>query len=482
MKYVAIIAALFLLPTISHASVQVSEVAWMGIAGTNGQYGEWVELYNNGSEPVDLAGWQLAKDGGTKPLFTLTKTIPAGGYLLVERTTASVPDPVPGIDDEAGTFGSNGLSNEGEHLVLMDANKTVVDDLSYASGWPAGDAATKKTMQLRGSGWITAAATPGAVAGVAVEDESEDKEEEGTKSTNAKAVATSGVKKERAVMPKNTVVPHLEYTFPAIAYKGLPYSYAVAAVLEYGLHAEEGEVVWNMGDGTVVRQPVRLPVSHVYRYPGTYTVSVAFYPVVDEVLATTPSLTGMKTIAITVPTITLAAIEEGSAVQLTNDSSTAIDLSGWQISTPLGGRIFPDMTILSPKTSITIAADALGLATVANAVLKSPDGATVAGVPSIEPAAVERDEKSNGVVKTVRASSSKASRNSSVLEIAPEDIIPLAATATEAFAEGSAVVQGGTGTSDAPTESRTRMVILSAALLFVIGLFILLERTKVRQE
>ncbi len=48
---------------------------------------EWLELYNSGTEAVDLTGWHFAK--GITFTFTNT-TIPAGGYLVVTANRLSL--------------------------------------------------------------------------------------------------------------------------------------------------------------------------------------------------------------------------------------------------------------------------------------------------------------------------------------------------------------------------------------------------------
>ena len=141
------------------ASIRINEVAWMGTAAS--QYSEWIELYNDGPDAVSLDGWKIYKTGNTL-LYTLSKSINAGGYVLVERITASAPDAVRGIDDEAGTFGGGGLRNTGEDLTLEDKDGNAVNILPFADGWPAGDAKNKDTMQWTGTKWITAPGTPDA--------------------------------------------------------------------------------------------------------------------------------------------------------------------------------------------------------------------------------------------------------------------------------------------------------------------------------
>ncbi len=49
-----------------------------------GEFDDWLEIYNNGAEDLNLAGYQLTDDAGEPALFTFPDiTIAAGGFLLV---------------------------------------------------------------------------------------------------------------------------------------------------------------------------------------------------------------------------------------------------------------------------------------------------------------------------------------------------------------------------------------------------------------
>lgn len=90
-----------------------------------GEYEDWIELYNTTPEPISLAGLYLSDDAAepTKWAFSSTATIPAHGYLLVWAD-----------DDEnsaEGTHAGFKLSATGEHLVLSYATGVVIDSLSF---------------------------------------------------------------------------------------------------------------------------------------------------------------------------------------------------------------------------------------------------------------------------------------------------------------------------------------------------------------
>lgn len=135
------------------ANVVINEIAWMG---TSMDYNdEWIELYNNSGSPVVLDDWKLNAADGT-PSITLSGTIPAYGYYLLERTDdQSVSGTV------ADLIYSGALGNTGEHLKLIDLAGSVIDEVDT---WYAGDNTAKATMEridpnvggTSSSNWATA--------------------------------------------------------------------------------------------------------------------------------------------------------------------------------------------------------------------------------------------------------------------------------------------------------------------------------------
>jgi phosphatidylserine/phosphatidylglycerophosphate/cardiolipin synthase-like enzyme len=111
--------------------VVINEVAWMGTTISSSD--EWLELYNPGTQAVDLSGWMLTD--GDDITITLSGTIPAQGYYLLERTN---DDSVPGVAADQTYPGS--LSNTGEVISLRDDVAVLVDEVPCGSGWFSGHA------------------------------------------------------------------------------------------------------------------------------------------------------------------------------------------------------------------------------------------------------------------------------------------------------------------------------------------------------
>ena len=96
---------------------------------------EFIELYNNGSDAVDMENWTLSEAVGfTFPQFTLN----AGEYVVITKS-AAVFDPIFGVTSFQWDQNNSALNNTGETILLSDANGNFVDSVAYKGGfdgWP----------------------------------------------------------------------------------------------------------------------------------------------------------------------------------------------------------------------------------------------------------------------------------------------------------------------------------------------------------
>lgn len=126
--------------------VVISEVAWAGSADSASD--EWIELYNNTNQSIDLTNWMIDDDNGAQT-YPLQGSIGAHSYLLLESRELSTS--LPG-----DVIKTTSLSNAGDSLVLKDAGQHAIDTVNSTSGtWFAGSATTHATMErtdLQGDG------------------------------------------------------------------------------------------------------------------------------------------------------------------------------------------------------------------------------------------------------------------------------------------------------------------------------------------
>ncbi len=305
----ALIAAV--VPSVTSASILISEVAWMG--SEDNANAEWIELYNNGEEH-SLDGWSLSAIDGS-PHIELEGTVQAGGYVLLERTS---DDTVPG--EAALVIYTGSLANAGEELVLKDDTGTVVDRVEGSEEWEiGGNNDTKETLQRSGDppigGFITAPPTPGKGGGVATVD---DDTESNVSYTTGNIL--SGSKDDDEALER--LEPALTIVVPAerTVLVGVPLTYGAETYQERGKPVSVTNMTWNFGDGTEVQG---LRAEHTYRYPGTYvmTVEAKRKNFIRDV-----SDTASMVVKVVEPNIEITAAT-AAYIEIQNTSDAALDLS-----------------------------------------------------------------------------------------------------------------------------------------------------------
>ena len=125
----------------SALGVVINEIAWMG---TEISYNdEWIELYNNTGQDVNLEGWTIIAQDGT-PTINLSGTIPNYSFFLLERTDDTTVFNVTADQTYTGSLG-----NTGEYLKLFDSQDNLIDEINCDEGWFAGDNSSKQTMERK---------------------------------------------------------------------------------------------------------------------------------------------------------------------------------------------------------------------------------------------------------------------------------------------------------------------------------------------
>ncbi|MCP4311284.1 MAG: T9SS type A sorting domain-containing protein [Bacteroidetes bacterium] len=93
-------------------------------ADQNGEFDDWIELYNNSSSALSLNGYFLSDDAGEPGKWEFPDTIIAAGAYLVVWADNDIL--------QQGMHASFKLSASGEEIVLSDASGVLLDQVSYA--------------------------------------------------------------------------------------------------------------------------------------------------------------------------------------------------------------------------------------------------------------------------------------------------------------------------------------------------------------
>ncbi len=112
--------------TVRNAAVLLNEIMAenAGAVDHEGTFPDWVELYNPGTNVVDLAGWSLSDDGDPRRfVFPDGESIAAGGYRVIWCDAAT--------NATSGLHSDFGLKREGESLFLYNSATQRMDAVSF---------------------------------------------------------------------------------------------------------------------------------------------------------------------------------------------------------------------------------------------------------------------------------------------------------------------------------------------------------------
>lgn len=346
--------------------ITINEIAWMGTKFSSSD--EWIELKNNTSQEIDLAGFGIYEKGGSELVVSLSGKIAAGSYYLIERSDDNTVSDV--IADLVSPFGGSGLNNSGEYLVLKDSAGNIIDQLDFSAGWPAGGASPDySSMERNVSGWHTnngntrngidggnnpINGTPGrqnSLTGAASDDLS------AGSAGNSSATGTEIVSATSSDFLSSAPIPQ----FSVEAGSNIIMAVGEEAVFSGSVSQNAGSLdfIWNFGDGNTAKGKA---VKHKYKFPGKYIAVLSAgngqTSVSDQIeVVVYPS-------GILISEFAPASIgTDGQWVEIQNNSSETVDLSGWQIDTADKEKKFniPYRTFISAGGFLVFSADVMNM-------------------------------------------------------------------------------------------------------------------------
>jgi hypothetical protein len=102
-------------------------------------YGEWLEIYNTTSQPIDLQGLVFrheANDPAATHVIGASVVVPAQGYAVIGKSSDTAMN---GGAPVAYAYPSDiGFTNTGDYLALERADATIIDHTFWPSDAPSG--------------------------------------------------------------------------------------------------------------------------------------------------------------------------------------------------------------------------------------------------------------------------------------------------------------------------------------------------------
>ena len=94
------------------------------VADQDGEYDDWIEIYNKGTQTIDITGYHLSDDADSLDIYTFPAgtTIPANSYIVVWADKDLT---------QSGFHADFKLSASGETIYLSDVSMTILDEITF---------------------------------------------------------------------------------------------------------------------------------------------------------------------------------------------------------------------------------------------------------------------------------------------------------------------------------------------------------------
>jgi hypothetical protein len=307
---------------------------------------EWIEVYNNGSQAVDLSSLTVSIKGATPLVVTPISggvLLPVGGYAIIGSVVSGATKFLQDYPAYTGPLFKSSLSlvNTGVTSIDIRLQGVVVDTLSSYTAAKEG-----QTLSLVSGSFVAGTPTPGADNQVLLSDTN-------TTSTQTATTTETQVTISQMSPPTADIVLYMPFEKTVVA--GAETDFSVFAMNRAGKPIDAATYLWAFGDGG---QATGSTTKYRYLYPGRYIIQVeggngyvlgdahTFVRVVAPEIIITGVLSG----------------KYGNVITINNPNTYNISLSGWKLS--INGALFsfPKNTILLGNEVTSISGFAMGFA------------------------------------------------------------------------------------------------------------------------
>ena len=142
------VTAVFEADTIYDDSIVITEINYNSAPDFDTE--DWLELYNNSDEIVDISNWVFCDAHDTNTfVFPQNTVLEPQGFLVLCRDTVAFSALFPEVNNILGNLDFN-LSNGGELIRLFNASGEIVDSLTYDDDppWPPEPDGQGPTLEL----------------------------------------------------------------------------------------------------------------------------------------------------------------------------------------------------------------------------------------------------------------------------------------------------------------------------------------------
>jgi len=359
------------------AGLEINEIMY---APQNGADYEWIEIYNNSSNSIDLNKYRFFHGEETSGPISLkvgdSTLLQPSKYAIIAKSLTGGYD---WLDFSDMVFSSSMLSlpdsGENTYIAISDSNKVIIDDITYDTS-KGGSKESKTSLSKINSDWQSGKPTPGkeneSVNGSNEENDNEEdsnnnEDEDNTKTNNTPEVFKISTK---IISPK-------------IVTAGIPFSINSLTTSNKGDTYAVGRFVWNFGDGFIKETKDSALFSYLYEYPGDYVLTLAYF---DSYFDQVADATNRLIIKVVPSEINISSVgdDRNPYIELENKSSYEIILSKWVITGGVHYFIIPEGTTILPNKKMKLSPKITGFngEDIKSVIITNPDSGIIATYPA----------------------------------------------------------------------------------------------------
>lgn len=143
----SVIQAVFVKEDTQNQKIVINEINYK--SASTSDCGDWIELYNSGTENVQLKNWKFKDSVDIHEYLLPDYTLAPDSFVVLANDTVKFRSVFPNVTNMVGQF-SFGLSASGETVRLFNENGTQIDSLNFTSAepWPSEPSGTGATLAL----------------------------------------------------------------------------------------------------------------------------------------------------------------------------------------------------------------------------------------------------------------------------------------------------------------------------------------------
>lgn len=361
------VGLVFFLPSVVDAGIIITEAMFDPKGSDTGR--EWVEVFNEGPDEVDITKLTLFEEGVKHKIATSSgiAKIKKGDFAIIADTPSKFLVDYPGF---SGVILDSvfSLKNSGERLALF-LGDTLLDE--FASNFENLISTEGLSIQRDVSGFVSASSTPGNVYSGSVPEIIPDSAGDNSNEGGVKSVATSTVSTETFVSGSRVYAeqPQVFANFKTKKSQtvGVSFSFFGEAIGLKGEPLVNARYLWSFGDGRIAEGK---NVNHIYRHPGIYTTTLT-------ITSGEYSSAHYEVIEVFEPKILITEVVPGAVgyLEMRNMENRQVDISGFILRSENNQHFyFPQDMILAPKGRIRIDPEDAKILFTANTELLYPNG------------------------------------------------------------------------------------------------------------